>query len=153
MRPAISRRALYPAIGGGAMVIASRDPAVQIDAGDGRRWPRCDACGPGGGAARRLAGEGIGTRRGILVGTHGQDDARCTMRLAISRRALFLTPEAPYPAIGGGAMMIASKDPAVSEVVGDTAVQIDAGDGRGWLAAMRAAKMTREVYDEARHLS
>ncbi len=78
-----------------------------------------------------------------------------------------------------GAMVIASKDPAVSEVVGDAAVQIDAGDSRGWLAAMRAAmveerrgvwreralvraaafswertaKMTREVYDEASHLS
>jgi glycosyltransferase involved in cell wall biosynthesis len=77
-----------------------------------------------------------------------------------------------------GTMVIASKDPAVTEVAGGAAVQVDAGDERGWLAAMTAAlslenraawrerglaraaafswegtaMMTREVYDEARHI-
>lgn len=74
-----------------------------------------------------------------------------------------------------GAMVIASKDPAVTEVAGGAAVQVDAGDVRGWAAAMRTAlsgewrarwrerglaraaefswertaMLTREVYDEA----
>jgi glycosyltransferase involved in cell wall biosynthesis len=74
-----------------------------------------------------------------------------------------------------GTMVIASKDPAVSEVADGAAVQVDAWDTRGWLAAMRAALsddwraawrerglrraaqfswdrtaiVTREVYDEA----
>ncbi len=74
-----------------------------------------------------------------------------------------------------GTLVIASKDPAVTEVAGGAAVQVDAWDARGWLAAMRAAlsddwrakwrerglaraaefswdrtaMLTREVYDEA----
>ena len=77
-----------------------------------------------------------------------------------------------------GAMVIASKDPAISEVAGGAAVQIEASDVRGLGEAMRAALsdgqralwrerglaraagfswertaiMTREVYDEARRL-
>jgi len=74
-----------------------------------------------------------------------------------------------------GTMVIASKDPALTEVAGGAAVQVDARDVRGWAAAMRAALsdewraawrerglaraaefswertaiLTREVYDEA----
>ncbi len=77
-----------------------------------------------------------------------------------------------------GAMVIASNDPAVTEVADRAALQLDADDAQGWLAAMKAAlspeiravwrerglgraaefswkrtaMMTREVYDEARHL-
>lgn len=75
------------------------------------------------------------------------------------------------------ALVIASKDPAITEVAGGTAVQVDANDTPGWVKAMRAAlhepqsfadlrrrarqratdfswsrtaRLTREVYDEAR---
>jgi glycosyltransferase involved in cell wall biosynthesis len=77
-----------------------------------------------------------------------------------------------------GTMVIASKDPAVTEVAGGAAVQVEASDVRGWVAAMtaalseehraawrerglaraaefsweRTAVLTREVYDEARRL-
>ncbi len=77
-----------------------------------------------------------------------------------------------------GTMVIASKDPAISEVAEGAAIQIDASDARGWLTAMKAAldselrsvwrerglaraaqfswertaMMTREVYDEALRL-
>jgi glycosyltransferase involved in cell wall biosynthesis len=75
-----------------------------------------------------------------------------------------------------GTMVIASKDPAITEVASGAAVQVEASDVRGWVAAMtaaldeggravwrerslargaefsweRTAMMTREVYDEAR---
>lgn len=75
-----------------------------------------------------------------------------------------------------GAMVIASKDPAVTEVAGGAAVQVEATDVRGWAEAMtaalnaahragwrsrglaraaqfsweRTAELTREVYEEAR---
>jgi len=77
-----------------------------------------------------------------------------------------------------GALVIASRDPAVMEVSGGAAVHVDAGDARGWIAALaaaldspdrfgdlrrraiararefswsRAAKETRQVYDTARN--
>jgi len=75
-----------------------------------------------------------------------------------------------------GAMVIASRDPAITEVAGDAASQADARDPKAWLEAMRAAldheircscqkrslnraaefswertaRLTREVYEEAR---
>ncbi|HZT38868.1 MAG TPA: glycosyltransferase family 1 protein [Bryobacteraceae bacterium] len=75
-----------------------------------------------------------------------------------------------------GAMVIASRDPAICEVAGGAAVQVDAGDAAGWAQAMRAAldeearrrwrersleraahfsweqtaRRTHEVYEEAR---
>jgi glycosyltransferase involved in cell wall biosynthesis len=77
-----------------------------------------------------------------------------------------------------GAMVIASRDPAVTEVSGGAALQVEASGVRGWVQAMtaalsdefraawrdrglarasefsweRTAVMTREVYDEARRL-
>lgn len=77
-----------------------------------------------------------------------------------------------------GTMVIASEDPAVTEVAGGAAMQVEASDVRAWVSAMRAAlfeerrgrwrerslaraakfswlrtaRMTREVYDEARRL-
>jgi glycosyltransferase involved in cell wall biosynthesis len=38
-----------------------------------------------------------------------------------------------------GAMVIASRDPAITEVAGGAAAQVDAGDIAGWVQAMRAA--------------
>ena len=79
-----------------------------------------------------------------------------------------------------GAAVIASRDQALSEVAGGAAIQLDAGDGRAWAEAMRAAldrpaglaewrrkglaraaefswertaRATREVYEEARRLA
>jgi glycosyltransferase involved in cell wall biosynthesis len=76
-----------------------------------------------------------------------------------------------------GAAVVASRDPALVEVCGGAAMHIAAGDGRGWAEVMRAligkpqlvalwrerglararefswartARMTREVYVEAR---
>lgn len=77
-----------------------------------------------------------------------------------------------------GSAVIASKDPAVTEVSGGAVLQVEATDVRAWVAAMdaalcgerrpelrdkglkrarqfsweRTAMMTREVYDEARRL-
>jgi len=74
-----------------------------------------------------------------------------------------------------GTMVIASRDPAITELAGGAALQVDAGDGAGWVEAMmsalnaefragwceagrrraaefsweRTARMTREVYGEA----
>jgi glycosyltransferase involved in cell wall biosynthesis len=77
-----------------------------------------------------------------------------------------------------GSLVIASKDPAISEVTGGAAIHVDACDVRGWIDAMRSALrpechsalraraveraatfswgrtaiLTREVYNEARRL-
>jgi glycosyltransferase involved in cell wall biosynthesis len=75
-----------------------------------------------------------------------------------------------------GAAVIASRDPAISEIAGDAAVRLDARDVRAWADAMafaleypewlvrlraqslerargfswrKTARMTREVYEEA----
>jgi len=75
-----------------------------------------------------------------------------------------------------GAAVIASRDPAISEVAAGAAVQVDARDARGWTEALvaaatrpewiaglrakslerardfsweRTARLTREVYQEA----
>ena len=80
-------------------------------------------------------------------------------------------------AMSCGAAVVASRDPALVEVCGGAALHVDAGDARGWADAMRAltgkpelavswrerglsraqefswartARMTREVYAEAR---
>jgi glycosyltransferase involved in cell wall biosynthesis len=80
-------------------------------------------------------------------------------------------------AMSCGAAVVASRDPALVEVCGGAAMHVEAGDARGWAAAMRAlaakpelaaawrerglerarqfswvrtARMTREVYAEAR---
>lgn len=75
-----------------------------------------------------------------------------------------------------GAVVIASRDPAITEVAGGAIMQVEGGDVRGWIEAMRAAlsaetraqaseramsraaefswrrtaTLTREVYNEAR---
>lgn len=77
-----------------------------------------------------------------------------------------------------GALVIASKDPAIMEVTGGAAIHVEAGDVRGWVEAMgsalrpgahaelrrralqraaeftweRTAMLTRQVYNEARRL-
>jgi glycosyltransferase involved in cell wall biosynthesis len=77
-----------------------------------------------------------------------------------------------------GALVIASKDPAILEVTAGAAIHVDAGDVRGWIDGMRSALrpdghsalraralertaafswertaiLTREVYNEARRL-
>jgi glycosyltransferase involved in cell wall biosynthesis len=75
-----------------------------------------------------------------------------------------------------GSLVITSRDPAVCEVSGGAAVQVDANDGRGWVQAMasalepavrqewsrralaraaefsweRTARLTHEIYEQAR---
>jgi len=79
-------------------------------------------------------------------------------------------------AMSSGAVVVASRDPALMEVCGGAAMHVEADDARGWVKAMRAlagnpefvkewkerslrrardfswartARMTREVYAEA----
>lgn len=42
-------------------------------------------------------------------------------------------------AMQSGVMVIASRDPAITEVAGGAALQVDASDGKGWLEAMKSA--------------
>jgi glycosyltransferase involved in cell wall biosynthesis len=49
-----------------------------------------------------------------------------------------------------GAAVITSKDPAITEVAGGAAIQVDAGDTRGWIDALSAAVRTPERLVEWR---
>src|SRR5262249_19356527 len=45
-----------------------------------------------------------------------------------------------------GALVIASRDPAISEIAGDGAILLDVNDKRAWVEALRGALEDRELY-------